>query len=442
MNINYYLKDNKKIITSVNIIIRYKGKRFKLATGESIEVKFWNGRRLDEKKDCPDAPFINLRLERIESRIRAVFEPHILVGTIPDLNDLRAAISEPEKSNRATEPSNYLLPFFKKYYNDATYKLSTWKKYNTAYNWLEAFEKNTRQRITFENINMNFYNQFRFFVLTKTYTPSKDEAPRNYTVNYFGSLIKCLKKVMNEAGEHGAKLHQNTAWKSSKFKTEAETADSIYLSVSELMKIHNFTATTENIKPVTADQRLQNLERKAAALNLAKNKFIIGAFTALRVSDFNRLDEVNIKQNWIRIKPRKGTRKNNDVIIPIHPVVREIMAGGFDLAALVSEQKINRHIKEVCKLVGITESVTTARTEGGTITERTRPKYELVTTHTARRSGATNMYMAGVPAISIMKITGHTTEKSFMKYIKITAEENATLLQTHPFFNSDILHRS
>lgn len=134
MNINYYLKDNKKIITSVNIIIRYKGKRFKIATGESIEVKFWNGRRLDEKKACPDATLINLRLERIESRIRAVFEPHILVGTIPDLNDLRAAISEPGKSNSATEPSNYLLPFFKKYYNDATYELSTWKKYNTAYN--------------------------------------------------------------------------------------------------------------------------------------------------------------------------------------------------------------------------------------------------------------------------------------------------------------------
>jgi integrase len=42
----------------------------------------------------------------------------------------------------------------------------------------------------------------------------------------------------------------------------------------------------------------------------------------------------------------------------------------------------------------------------------------LLSTHTARRSFATNLFLSGFPAISIMKITGHTTEKSFMKYIK------------------------
>jgi len=40
-----------------------------------------------------------------------------------------------------------------------------------------------------------------------------------------------------------------------------------------------------------------------------------------------------------------------------------------------------------------------------------------------------------VPTISIMKITGHRTEKSFMKYIRISQEENANKLTHHPFFN-------
>ena len=62
------------------------------------------------------------------------------------------------------------------------------------------------------------------------------------------------------------------------------------------------------------------------------------------------------------------------------------------------------------------------------------PKYEMITTHTARRSAATNMFKAGISAISIMKITGHTTEKAFMKYIKITAEENAELMAKSKFF--------
>lgn len=61
-------------------------------------------------------------------------------------------------------------------------------------------------------------------------------------------------------------------------------------------------------------------------------------------------------------------------------------------------------------------------------------KCELVKTHTARRSGATNMYLAGIPTIAIMKITGHKTEKEFMKYIKITEEQTAMELMNHPYF--------
>jgi integrase len=62
------------------------------------------------------------------------------------------------------------------------------------------------------------------------------------------------------------------------------------------------------------------------------------------------------------------------------------------------------------------------------------PKFELVASHTARRSFATNAYKAGVPAISIMKITGHHKSETLMKYIKITEEENAVLMVSHKFF--------
>jgi hypothetical protein len=40
-----------------------------------------------------------------------------------------------------------------------------------------------------------------------------------------------------------------------------------------------------------------------------------------------------------------------------------------------------------------------------------------------------------VPAISIMKITGHTSEKAFLGYIRISQEENAELMKGHRFFN-------
>ena len=53
---------------------------------------------------------------------------------------------------------------------------------------------------------------------------------------------------------------------------------------------------------------------------------------------------------------------------------------------------------------------------------------ELISTHTARRSFATNMHLMGISSINIMGITGHRTEKAFMKYIKVTPKEHAVKL--------------
>ena len=53
--------------------------------------------------------------------------------------------------------------------------------------------------------------------------------------------------------------------------------------------------------------------------------------------------------------------------------------------------------------------------------------------HTGRRSFATNMYKRRFPTIAIMRLTGHTTESNFLKYIKVTAEENA-LMMAEEFF--------
>lgn len=63
------------------------------------------------------------------------------------------------------------------------------------------------------------------------------------------------------------------------------------------------------------------------------------------------------------------------------------------------------------------------------------PKYTLVTTHTARRTGATLMYLDGIDLLTIMKFTGHQTEAEFLKYIRVTAEENAIRLTKMKYFN-------
>lgn len=435
MNVNYFLKDGKKAATAVYAVVRFRGARYKFYPGVTVETGAWDAsRRRAKTKGNPGGPAVNIILDRFESRIKAAFEPYILSREAPTPKQIKTALAD-EASAPASKAAPYFTDYFRHYYENADYKRETWKKYNTAYNWLTKYEQRTGQRLTFESINTEFYAHFKMWMLGKKYRPRPGEIPRHYSINYFGSLIKCVKKVMADTGpDSRAQLHRNTQYRAREFKTLSEPADSIYLSMEELMKLHRFTATPGNISEITDDPRRENLQRKADAINLSKNKFLIGCFTALRVSDFNRLDEVNIDQGYISIKPRKGLRKNENVIIPIHPVVKEILATGFNVSAPISGQKLNKHIKEAARLVGITSPVTTARTEGGSLVERTAPKWQKVSTHTARRSGASNMYLAGIPSISIMKITGHTTEASFLRYIRISQEENARLLAGHPFF--------
>lgn len=70
-------------------------------------------------------------------------------------------------------------------------------------------------------------------------------------------------------------------------------------------------------------------------------------------------------------------------------------------------------------------------TKEGMRQQVTYKKWEMISSHTARRSFATNEYLAGTPTLTIMAITGHKTEKSFLRYIKLTSAEHAKLLRAH-----------
>ena len=97
-------------------------------------------------------------------------------------------------------------------------------------------------------------------------------------------------------------------------------------------------------------------------------------------------------------------------------------------------QYFNKAIKVICKKVGINEPILWERTVGTGVVKKKLEKWEMVSSHTARRSFATNMFLQNVPTYRIMLITGHKSESSFFKYIRVTREENASTLQGHQFF--------
>ena len=146
-----------------------------------------------------------------------------------------------------------------------------------------------------------------------------------------------------------------------------------------------------------------------------------------------KIESINKEKKVIKVKTQKTDEL---VLIPMNRIVCEIIEKyEGNLPNAISNQKMNDYLKEVGQLAKIKEVIEKVSTKGGKRIREKFYKYELITVHTARRSFATNAYLFNVPAISIMKITGHRTEKNFLKYIKISQEDNANKLINHPFFS-------
>lgn len=165
----------------------------------------------------------------------------------------------------------------------------------------------------------------------------------------------------------------------------------------------------------------------------ARDLFILECGTGLRYSDCSRLTEKNFVDNKIQIKTKKtGTL----VIIPQSKYVRNILKKyDYHIPANICIQYFNKVVKEVCKAVGINQYVPYERTIGTERISTMVEKWTRITSHTGRRSAATNMFLAGIPALRIMMITGHKTEAAFMRYIGLTKEENAATLAGNMFFH-------
>jgi integrase len=427
----FFLKDKNKENTTINAIVRHKGKRFKISTGEKVSKEYWNAAksRCKEGRQYPDGASINLRLDIWENHIKTVLNNFAMKFQVPSDEEFKEAFKQTTTVEKTDEVTNdfttiNFVDFAKKYREISNKSFGTKKVYQTSINWFESYEKHLGRKLQFSDINNHFYKDFYSFV----FKSGKVNSP-----NFFGTLIKNIKVFMNVAKEEG--IHEINSHNSSSFKKIDLDVDNVYLTIDELVKIHRLEINEAFVKSHFDEIKINNVRQKVKALELVRGRFLIGAFTALRVSDFTRIEDLNIKDNLIRIRTEKN---DHPVVIPVHWVVREILDSGFNLSERISDQKINKQIKVLCRYAGFTDLVVLTKFDSGKRIDIVKPKCEWVTTHTARRSGATNMFKAGIPSISIMKITGHHTEKAFLKYIKVTQEENALILAEHPFFRKAI----
>jgi len=279
---------------------------------------------------------------------------------------------------------------------------STIKTYKTIVNKLLQYQKYANVSLHWNSFNLSFYYDFLHF-----YT-----SVQSHHTNGFGRVIKILKIILNDAFDKN--IHQNTDYKHKNFKVLTEEVNNIYLTEDELQSIISldlsFNPTMQNVRDC----------------------FIIGCYTGLRFSDISNINKEHVFNNTIKIKTQKTDQW---VTIPLLEPVRNIMttyrlsSNGFP--KVCNALTMNKYLKQIGELAGINDVVIKVRSKGKTRVEQRLPKFQLITTHTARRSFATNLFKKGVPSRVIMLITGHKTEKSFNSYIKINSDENAELLLSY-----------
>ena len=133
----------------------------------------------------------------------------------------------------------------------------------------------------------------------------------------------------------------------------------------------------------------------------------------------------------------KRTKKTNvDVKVPAHDYVKEIFEKyGGHIPYKICIQHFNKYLKLVMCEIGLNDKITYSFTKAGRLQTVTPEKWQLISSHTARRSAATNMYLTGrMTTLEIMRLTGHRTEQNFFRYIRLTNDDTARSISGDMFF--------
>lgn len=376
------------------LVLRENGKMEKISLQLKEDPNTFDKQNYIFTKANPYHKTLNARLSFIKSKLELlVREAEVTNDTLLEFRaKVIEAINVDAKTKSDKIPEKLFLPYFNKWAKGENTK-SKYNRFKTyTFNLLsEYFGK---RQPTFEDINYTFCEDFIEWMNS-----------RNLCANTRGYHVKNIKAAMNEAFKN--KLHNNEDFRT--FRKETEEVDAVYLTTDEVNKVAEL--------PLCGSHRI------------ARDLFILGCHTGMRFSDYSRLSMDDISDGVIHFITKKC---KTPVDIPAHPRVFEILKKHSGCAPKLSGQKFNAYIKDVCKEAGIKESVLVRKSGKHIRCE----KWELVSSHTARRTGLTNMYKAGIPIYRCMMISGHKTEQVFLKYIRITQEENAEYLKNNPFFNA------
>ncbi|MBW8326326.1 MAG: site-specific integrase [Prolixibacteraceae bacterium] len=386
--IKFNLKSSKEpnVKTQIYLIFNFNGNRLRYYTGKRIEPKYWDSIKQKAKPSYSSVISLNQFLKTTANFLEDQYnELDILKKRIT------IEILKEKLDNRFnTANGNNLFESFEEFLiNSVNVKAnSTIKRHRTTLSRLKEYCEKKKCRLSFDDIDLNFDERFKNFLIDDL----------KLTNNTVAKHYKTLKAFLKWATERG----YNTNHEFQKLKAKQTEGEIYFLTWDELMKILEF------------DFNNPKLER-------VRDIFCFGCFTGLRFSDILNLKQENISSDTIQIQTLKTKGKTN---IPLNQFSRMIYEKyksdeTYTLFQSISNQKMNQYLKEIGKLAEINEPVQIIRYSGTKRTDKVVPKYQVLTSHVARKTFITNAMIRGMSTEVIMDITTHNSYKSFKRYFKI-----------------------
>lgn len=306
------------------------------------------------------------------------------------------------KMAKDIKEGNLLTPAGNKYAKQTGYN------YTTGVHILREFEK-AKGTIFLEDISIEWADKLTLWMMEK-----------GYTKNTIGAAKRRVKAVLKRL-----------------YNSKISTFDG-----------RGITANTEQVTTVYSTiedlQALMVLDlSETPGLQRVRDIYILQCFVGLRFSDL--LEILRSPNQYLRTIGTNlffeiKTKKTGEiVVIPVGRSVKFILDKySYNFGACFTYQYYNLAIKDIAERAGITQEVIFTRTEGGMRVDTPRLKFSLMSSHTARRTFATNAFLSGLPEKNIMMITGHKTSQSFYRYIRCSNLDAAIKIANHEFFNIEL----
>ena len=389
VHINFYLNRSTKTKTEkkpVYCYVRSNTNTLALNTNIDIEEKYWSVRKQRAYPRYSGSFELNNYLDKFEERIKQIINQEFASNLDVSFNELKQRLID-----NIREPGNKkFFDVYDEFLDIQSKKISvgTLKIFKTLRNHLTAFSESNS--VTFSDIDLLFFDKFRIYL--------QDNGCNN---NYQKKMLQMLKQFMIWSFQR--KFHRNTKYQEFKNLTR-ETIETIALSFEEL----------KQLKEVELSNSLDKI----------RDCFLFQVYTGQRYSDLKAFNINDIEKNVWKLTQQK-TKKT--VYIPLIPEAIAILQKYNYQLPLLSNQKMNLHLKEICRIAGIVVKVKSKDDDGNIIYIE---KYKLVSTHTARRTFVSLSAYKGLQNNIIKQITGHSSDKMVNQYFKNDMLETSKLIKS------------